>query len=302
MLENRPEEGFVTVADGVRLFFRRLGSGGRTVLIPNGTYLLDDLAPLAAGRSLLAYDLRHRGRSEPVADLGAPRRGVLDDVDDLEAVRRHFAVEPLDVVAHSHVGVAAVVHALHHGVRVGRIVLLSPLEPFPGKPYPPHLDGDDDTRREVLAQLGALQAASEPADPEERCRRFWSVLRRLYVTDPADAARADWGRCELPNERASLRHFHAHVLPSIRALALSASDLARVLVPVLVVHGRRDRSAPYGGAREWAALLPSARLLTVEDGGHAPWIEAPQRVLDAVDTFLAGAWPAGAEKVVAVGG
>jgi len=37
--------------------------------------------------------------------------------------------------------------------------------------------------------------------------------------------------------------------------------------------------------------------VTVEGAGHAPWIEAPQRVLAAMATFLDGDWPADAEIV-----
>jgi pimeloyl-ACP methyl ester carboxylesterase len=151
-----------------------------------------------------------------------------------------------------------------------------------------------------MAELAAMQAAIEPADPVERCRRFWSVLRRIYVTDPADAWRADWGRCELPNERGFMRYWMGQMLPSLRALALDAGTLAAVRAPVLTVHGTRDRSAPYGGAREWAMLLRDARLVTIEGAGHAPWIEAPERVLGAIATFLGGSWPQESEEVRAL--
>jgi len=61
-------EGYVTTQDGVRLFFRRAGSGPKAVLIPNGMYLLDDLEYLAGERTLIFYDLRNRGRSDHVND------------------------------------------------------------------------------------------------------------------------------------------------------------------------------------------------------------------------------------------
>jgi pimeloyl-ACP methyl ester carboxylesterase len=68
---------------------------------------------------------------------------------------------------------------------------------------------------------------------------------------------------------------------------------------VLVVHGDRDRSAPYAAGQTWAARLPNARLLTVSGTAHAPWIEAPGVVLPALQRFLDGEWPAGATRVVA---
>ena len=68
----------------------------------------------------------------------------------------------------------------------------------------------------------------------------------------------------------------------------------------LIVHGNKDRSAPYGGGREWAMALPHARLLTVDSAGHAPWIEDPERVLPAITTFLDGSWPADTEQVTSL--
>jgi 2-hydroxy-6-oxonona-2,4-dienedioate hydrolase len=62
-------------------------------------------------------------------------------------------------------------------------------------------------------------------------------------------------------------------------------------MPVLTIHGRKDRSAPYGGGQDWVSRLPDARLLTVENAGHAPWIEQPATVFGAIATFLSGRWP-----------
>jgi pimeloyl-ACP methyl ester carboxylesterase len=94
-----------------------------------------------------------------------------------------------------------------------------------------------------------------------------------------------------------MKYWSEIILPSIQNLHLTAEDLAKVKTPVLTIHGTRDRSAPYGGGREWALLLPNAQLVTVENAGHAPWIEAPEKVFGAMNTFLGGAWPESAEKV-----
>jgi len=65
----------------------------------------------------------------------------------------------------------------------------------------------------------------------------------------------------------------------------------------LVPSGTKDRSAPYGGGRDWAAMLPQGRLLTVHNAAHAPWIEAPSLVFDAIKLFLDGRWPEGAQQL-----
>lgn len=134
-------------------------------------------------------------------------------------------------------------------------------------------------------------------DPEAACRKFWSVLRAIYVANPADAERIDWGRCELPNERNFMQYWLEYLAPSIQRLHLTAGDFAKATAPVLIVHGTRDRNAPYGGGRDWAARLPNARLLSIPDAAHAPWIEAPELVFGSIRTFLDGAWPGAAERL-----
>ncbi|MGZ7040142.1 MAG: alpha/beta fold hydrolase, partial [Thermoanaerobaculia bacterium] len=134
----------------------------------------------------------------------------------------------------------------------------------------------------------------------EFCRRFWSVLRLLYVVDPANAGRINWGRCDLPNELHFRKYWIESILPSMQELRLEQAAIDRATRPVLTIHGRNDRSAPYGGGREWAMRLPDARLVTVYNAGHAPWIEDAAKVFESIEVFLAGAWPEGAERVVEI--
>jgi len=293
----QPIDAFVSTDDGVQLFVQSLGSGPRTVVVPNGLYFIDDFRFLARDRRVVVYDVRNRGRSGSVGDATKLARGILNDVDDLDTVRRHLGVEAIDLIGHSYIGLMIAVYAMKYGSRVGRAVQLGPMEMTPGKLYPPPLNGDDEVRRGILARLGELQKETATLEPVERCRRFWSVLRPLYVTDPGNAHRIAWDRCELENERRFMKYWMESLIPSMSNLALGAADLSSVKIPILTIHGTRDRSAPYGGGREWAMRLGNARLLAVPDAGHAPWIEAPELVFGAVATFLDGAWPERAQVV-----
>jgi pimeloyl-ACP methyl ester carboxylesterase len=48
------------------------------------------------------------------------------------------------------------------------------------------------------------------------------------------------------------------------ALDIPKESIAKVTAPVLTIHGRKGRNAPYGGGREWDMLLPNARLITID--------------------------------------
>jgi len=141
----------------------------------------------------------------------------------------------------------------------------------------------------VVEQLGKrCWQPSIGTNPESMCHRLWQALRPIYVVNPADAGKLDsWQRCHLATGRAALKYTVATFVPSYMSMSLRPADVAMLTMPVLTIHGCKDRSAPYGGGQDWANLLPNGRLLMIEDAGHVPWIDTPTQVLSAIDRFLA---------------
>ena len=207
-----PGQGYLTTSDGVRLFFQVLGNGPKPVVIPNGIYLLDDFKRLADGRTIIAYDLRNRGLSDPVSDTQRLTLGIHHDVDDLDAVRRHFGIDLVDLIGHSYVGLTIILYAMKHPAHVNRIVQIGPSQPNAGTQYPAHLTGADATLAEVGARLAQLRKQPRTPDPVEFCKKFWEILRVIYVADPADAHRINWGRCDLPNELNFMKYWTESIL------------------------------------------------------------------------------------------
>ena len=64
-----------------------------------GWYFVDDFKQLADGRTLVVYDPRNRGRSDTVSDRARLEGGIMNDVADLDAVRRHFKADKVDLIA-----------------------------------------------------------------------------------------------------------------------------------------------------------------------------------------------------------
>ena len=194
-------------------------------------------------------------------------------------------------------GLVVVLYAMKYPAHAHRIVQIGAMGPEYGRRYSPELTNEDATFTEVLTRLGDLQKARASYEATAFCQEFWKILRPLYVVDPADAGRLGWEPCDLSNERAFMKQFTEYVLPSIERLRFTVDDFAGVHAPVLAIHGRLDRSSPYGAGRDWARRLPNARLLTVDRAAHVPWIEAPALTFSAIETFLDGAWPGAAERV-----
>jgi pimeloyl-ACP methyl ester carboxylesterase len=131
-------EGYLTTEDGVRLFYCKLGDGPRALIIPNGIYLYNDFKYLAASRTLIFYDVRNRGRSETITDASKLARGIHHDVDDLEAVRRHFGISQVDVLGHSYIGLMVALYAMKYPTEVNRVVQIGAMQPHVRKQYPAH--------------------------------------------------------------------------------------------------------------------------------------------------------------------
>jgi len=292
------EEGYVTAADGARLFYQQVGSGP-ALIVPGRLFLFEALRPLSRGRTLIAYDMRNRGRSDAISD--AARLTIQHDVGDLEAVRRHFAAERFSTVGYSYLGMMVVMYAIDHPNRIERLVQIGPVPRKFGTAYPEDQVARDGTS--VLDQdgLAALRRMREEGlhekQPQEYCEREWQVTRVRLVGDPARAA-AIPSPCAMPNEWPVnlAKHLEAHFVNSVQKLDVPVEDIQGVKAPVLTIHGTRDRNAPYGAGREWARTLPNARLLTVQGAAHQVWADAPW-VWRAIETFLNGEWPKEAEVI-----
>lgn len=64
-------------------------------------------------------------------------------------------------------------------------------------------------------------------------------------------------------------------------------------VPTLVIWGRHDDIVPLQVGQRLAAALPDARLVVIDDSGHAPQEERPAETLTAIRAFLFPRSPSG---------
>ena len=62
---------------------------------------------------------------------------------------------------------------------------------------------------------------------------------------------------------------------------LSAAELARITMPVTMLHGREDRAFPPAITLELAKSLPQADILLLADCSHSIALEQPQKLLAA---------------------
>jgi proline iminopeptidase len=293
------EDGYVTADDGVRLYYNKVGAAPKVVIQPGRLFAFEDFRWLGEHVTLISYDMRNRGRSDLVAD--DTKLTLEQDVDDLEAVRRHFGVERFAAMGYSYLGKVIVLYAIEHPQRVERLVQLGPVAATFTTEYRPELVATDDPMDPAgRARLREMRDKGEHLRyPRRYCEEEWKVTRVMLVGDPARLDRLHGSVCAMPNEWPILlaRHMRLHFEESSQVHVLPRERIREVTAPVLTVHGTRDRNAPYGAGREWSYLLPNGRLLTVEGAAHQAFAEARETVMPAVGAFLRGEWPKAAVKV-----
>jgi pimeloyl-ACP methyl ester carboxylesterase len=62
--------------------------------------------------------------------------------------------------------------------------------------------------------------------------------------------------------------------------------LSAIAVPTLVVWGKADRAVPTQHGEAFADAIPQARLELIDDAGHLPQLESPDRLQDLLLDFL----------------
>jgi pimeloyl-ACP methyl ester carboxylesterase len=257
---------FASPVDAARLHHIDYGpADGPVIVFVNSSYLGTEMwefqmLPLAQeGFRCVGFDRRGHGRSEDVWG-GFDLDSLADDV--------HGLLEELDLrevtlVGHSF-GTAEIVRCLtrHGDERVARVALVAGMAP------------------------GAVRSADHPGgiDPQ-LVRTAGEAFRRDRAAFFADGAHAFFALDRPGNQlsdayvQSMVRGCHGSTARAGTALweafaALNvAPELAKIDLPVLVVHGTHDTSAPLElTGRRAAELAPNATLRVYENAGHGLFV------------------------------
>jgi pimeloyl-ACP methyl ester carboxylesterase len=256
------------------------------VLLLHGIASVSAVAvPLLAAlpdRRVLAVDWPGHGLSgADVLPSGARLREHLVAVVD--EVLAYFQLAVVDAIGHSLGGQTALYAALAHPDRLRKLVLL-------GAPSAAFSQAHATFGMRVAAVPGigtALLGLSTSARAHDRAveRVLGAGVLDGYPPEISEIGYLTSQRPEFASSVASL--FRAMMTPfSARAdVALTPRELAHLAVPTLIVWGADDAILAPAHGRASADAIPGVTILEVE-GGHAPWLNEPTLVGDAVAAFL----------------
>jgi pimeloyl-ACP methyl ester carboxylesterase/DNA-binding winged helix-turn-helix (wHTH) protein len=271
---------FSRARDGVRLAYAVTGTGPPLVRAANWMthlgYDIDALvwrhwvSDLAARHTLVRYDERGCGLSE--WDVG--EFTFEDWLTDLESVVDTLGLERFPLLGVSQGGAVAAAYAARHPERVSKLVLVG-----------------------AYAQGRAVRAVNNTehrlADLDlELARLGWGVkdaaFRQVFAAQfQPGGTREDWDAFDDLQRLTTSPQNAVRFLEQFAAIDVR-DEIRAIACPTLILHSRDDHRVPYQCAQQLTALIPGARLVTLDSVNHLLTAHEPawQVFLDEVDHFL----------------
>jgi len=252
------------------------------------------LAPLLTDTCrVLALDLIGFGHTQ----AGTHSTTVTANQNMLHQFLSRVVGGPAVLVGNSMGGLIAILQVTQHPESVTAVVLIDPALPVKVGSQPDALVSAA-FGMYAVPHLGRtiLRARRRVRTPEQLA----TDILRLCCVDPArvpadvleqhlEMARARSGYPDIDE------HFLGAARSLVRMLARRSSyeaAMKAIRVPVLLLHGEKDRLVTVGASRAVAAANPSWRFEVAPDVGHVPQLEVPEwtagRILDWLVTDVPG--------------
>ncbi|HYZ75986.1 MAG TPA: alpha/beta hydrolase [Gaiellaceae bacterium] len=270
------EQPFELSVDGGVLRGHRGGSGAPALLLHGGAAVPDYTNGCAEILDGLFSTIRYTQRGTPPSGGGAPYT-VEAHIADALAVLDSFGLERAWAIGHSWGGQLALHLVVAHPERLVGVLCIDALgaDGSVFAAYEEHLRRR--LSREQSARIREIEERRRAGDVTEAelLERFALIWRHYFVRPeralpPPERVGV---QASIETNRSLAEHFERGTL---------ARGLPAARLPALFVHGEDD-PMPLG---DTATLIPGARVETIPDCGHFPWIEQPAAFRAAVERLL----------------
>ncbi|HKJ39408.1 MAG TPA: alpha/beta fold hydrolase [Anaerolineales bacterium] len=282
------EEGYKQV-NGIPHYYRMVGTGEPFVFLHGGPGMWhDELVPsfleFAQNHKCIYYDQRGNGKSL-MKSIDKTNFTTELLVDDLDALRKEFGIEKMNIIGHSWGGLLGMYYAGKYPQNVKRLILV---DPAPVNTELLIKSYENMMTRFSEADWNRLQAMYESeayiaGDPDAH-----NEAMRLSegVTFHNEQAREDYFKIAVFDETTAKNAVAINDHGREMKLNITVQEqLGNIICPTLIVQGREDFIVPEAAELAHKSIRNS-KLVYIADSGHYPFMEAPSEFFNTLNSFI----------------
>jgi proline iminopeptidase len=284
----RTEEGYKEV-NGVRHFYRIVGEGEPFIVLHGGPGMYhDELYPFfldfARDKKVIFYDQRGNGRSI-MKKIDSTTFNVELMVEDLEALRKEFGIEKLNIIGHSWGGLLAMYYGVEYPENLKRLILVDAAPVNTELLIASYRKQMSMFKPEELERVQELWESEEflEGDPEvhnEAMRLSEGTVfsNKIFIDDYMEVAAFDEVTAKNAvalNELATKMKLSIHV----------QEKLSNIKCPTLIINGKDDFIVEEA-VQLANQLISNSEVIYIENAGHYPYIENKKSFFDELNQFI----------------
>jgi pimeloyl-ACP methyl ester carboxylesterase len=267
-------------ANGVRLRYIKTGEGPVLVLLHTLRTQLDLFEKVVPelGKSFTVYAVDYPGHG--YSDIPAAKYDADYFVETIEGFLEALDLHDVTLAGVSIGGSISLIIAARNNPRVSRVVAINPYD---------YAKGRGMARSSFLARLiVALADLPILGDTVMRLRQFFIMKSALDggVSDPRHISPELLKEMYLVGNRRGHYRAFLSLLRNAESWETATMAYSNITIPVLLLWGDRDWSRPDEREHD-RQIVPSAKMATVENGGHFLPLDRPDAVVEHLLAFQA---------------
>jgi 3-oxoadipate enol-lactonase len=211
-------------------------------------------------RRVIVVDLRGHGQS----DKPQGKYSIKQFSEDVFSFMKDLGIEKAVIAGHSMGGTIALRFALDHKEMVEKLILI-------------------DTGARTPFGKKLLVSVSKII-----LRISYKTFVKIYLSGYTFSKGYSKSKIEEARERVlkTPKHVVDSCFSTVKEFDVT-SELGNIQVPTLIIHGSEDKQQPLSQAKYMKERIANSELVLLEGIGHATIVEAPERVGEAIEEFIA---------------
>lgn len=283
--EVNTKEGTLMDINDTRLFVKAAGSGEPVIIIHGGpvldhSYLFPHLAPLTDQYRLIFYDQRLSGRSSAYVDSSDIRLSTF--IEDIESLRVKLNLKKVHILGHSWGGLLAMKYALKYPSHIKTLMLINSMAPTSELWQKEEaVLAASFTEADSLQRQEIIQSPLFKEDPPKAIEKLLELSFKRQFYEPDKAELLD---LYVPEDYMARSRLFGYLMVDISSYDLR-DELKKMTTPTLIMYGSAEPAADISGP-VLNRLIPNSSYTIIENSGHFPFIEQPEKFQQAIISYL----------------